>query len=116
MWKKRDTPPLLVISKSGTTTLEINLEVPQKIGNSSNYGLSYTTPLQDIYPKDAPIYHRDICSTMLIAALFIITRSWKQPRFPSMEKWIQKMWYIYTIEYYTTIKNEDIMNFAGKWN
>jgi hypothetical protein len=52
---------------------------------------------------------------MFIAALFIRARNWKQPRCPSVEKRIQKMWYIYTMEYYTAIKNEDIMNFAGKW-
>jgi hypothetical protein len=52
---------------------------------------------------------------MFIAALFIIARSWKQPRCPSTKEWIQKMWFIYTIEYYSAIKNEDIINFAGKW-
>ena len=46
---------------------------------------------------------------MLIAALFIIARSWKEPRYPSMEEWIQKMWYIYTI------KNNEFMKFLGKW-
>jgi hypothetical protein len=51
---------------------------------------------------------------MFIAATFIIARSWEQPRCPSTEKWIQKMWYIYTMEYYLAIKNKDIMNFAGK--
>jgi hypothetical protein len=48
---------------------------------------------------------------MFIAALFIIARSWKQPRCPSTEEWIQKMWYIYTIEYYAAIKSNDFMKF-----
>ena len=52
---------------------------------------------------------------MLIVALFVIARSWKQPRCPTTEKWIQKMCFIYTIEYYSAIKNEDILNFAGEW-
>jgi hypothetical protein len=53
---------------------------------------------------------------MFIAALFIIiARSWKLPRCPSTEKWIQKMWYIYTVKYYSAIKNNDFMKFAGKW-
>jgi hypothetical protein len=52
---------------------------------------------------------------MLIAALFVIARSWKQPRCPMMEEWIQKMWFIYTMEYYSAIKNKDILTFAGKW-
>jgi hypothetical protein len=45
-----------------------------------------------IYPKDAQSYNEDTCSTMVIAALFIITRSWKQPKCLSTEEWIQKMW------------------------
>ena len=52
---------------------------------------------------------------MFIAALFIIARSWKEPRCPSTEKWRQKMWYIYTMEYYSAIKNNDFMKFLGKW-
>ena len=41
---------------------------------------------------------------MFIAALFVIARTWKQPRFPSADEWIRKLWYIYTMEYYTAIK------------
>jgi hypothetical protein len=52
---------------------------------------------------------------MFIEALSMIARSWKQPRCPSMEEWTEKMWFIYTMEYYSAIKNKDIMNFAGKW-
>jgi hypothetical protein len=52
---------------------------------------------------------------MFIAALFVIARSCKQPRYPMTEEWIQKMWLIYTMEYYSTIKNKDIPSFAGKW-
>jgi hypothetical protein len=47
--------------------------------------------------------------------IFIVARSWKQPRCPSTEEWIQKMWYIYTMEYYSAIKNNDFLKFAGKW-
>ena len=56
-------------------------------------------PLLDIYPEDSPACNKDICSTMFIAALFIIARSWKEPRYSSTEEWMQKMWYIYTMEY-----------------
>jgi hypothetical protein len=52
---------------------------------------------------------------MFIAALFIIARSWKEPRCPSTEEWIQKMRYIYSIEYYSAIKNNEFMKFLGKW-
>ena len=73
------------------------------------------TPLLGIYPKDAQPCHRHTCSTMFTAALFVITRSWKQPRCPTTEEWIQKMWFIYIVEYYSAIKNKDIMNFSHKW-
>jgi len=72
-------------------------------------------PLLGIYPKDAPTYNKDTYPSMFIAALFIIARSWKEPRCPSTEEWIQKMWYIYTTEYYSAIKNNDFMKFIGKW-
>jgi hypothetical protein len=52
---------------------------------------------------------------MFIAALCIIARRWKEPRCPSTEKWIQKIWYIYTMEYYSAIKNNKFMKFLGKW-
>jgi hypothetical protein len=65
--------------------------------------------------QDASPYHKDTCSTMFIAALFIIAIRWKQPRCPSREEWIQKMWFIYTIEYCSAILKKGIMNFADKW-
>jgi hypothetical protein len=52
---------------------------------------------------------------MFIAALFIIARSWKEPRCPSTEGWIQKMWYIYTMEYYSAMKNNGLMKLLDKW-
>jgi hypothetical protein len=52
---------------------------------------------------------------MLIAALFEVARSCKEPRCPSTEEWIQIMWYIYTMEYYLAIKNNEFMKLLGKW-
>ena len=71
--------------------------------------------LLGIYPEDVPTGNKDTCSTMSIAALFIIARSWKEPRCPSAEEWIQKMWYIYIMEYYSAIKNNEFMKFLCKW-
>jgi hypothetical protein len=71
--------------------------------------------LLGIYLKDSPTYNQNTCSTMFRAALFIIARSWKEPRCPSTEEWIQQIWYIYTMEYYSTIKNNEFMKFLGKW-
>ena len=63
--------------------------------------------LLGIDPEDAPKCNKDTCSTMFIAALFIIARSWKESRCHSTEEWIQKMFYIYTMEYYSAIKNDE---------
>ena len=52
---------------------------------------------------------------MFIAALFVIARTWKQPRYPYMEEWTKKVWNIYTLEYYSAVKNKDILNSAYKW-
>jgi hypothetical protein len=71
--------------------------------------------LLGIYPEEFPTGNKNTCSTMFIAALFIIARSWKEPRCPSTEEWIQKVWYIYTMEYYSSIKNNGFMKFLDKW-
>jgi hypothetical protein len=53
---------------------------------------------------------------MFIEALFIVARSWRDHRCPSTEEWIQKLWYIYTMEYYSVIKNNELIKNLGKWN
>jgi hypothetical protein len=73
-------------------------------------------PLLGIYPEYAPQCHRGTCFNMFIAVLFVIARSWKQPRCPITVEWIQKIWFTYMMEYYSAIKNKGIMSFAGKWN
>ena len=67
--------------------------------------LSYdpAIPLLDIHTEETRI-ERDTCTPMFITALFIIARTWKQPRCPSADEWIRKQWYIYTKEYYSAIK------------
>ena len=72
-------------------------------------------PLLSIYPEDVPTGKKDTCSTMFIAALFIRARSWKEPKYSSTEEWIQKIWHIYSMEYYSTIKNNEFMKFLDKW-
>ena len=58
---------------------------------------------------------RDTCIPMFIAALFIIARTWKQPRCPSADKLIRKLWYIYTMEYYSAIKKNSFESVLIRW-
>ena len=58
---------------------------------------------------------KDTCTLMFIAAIFAIAKTWKQPKCPLTEEWIKKMWYMYTMEYYSAIKRKEITAFAAKW-
>ena len=60
-------------------------------------------PLLGICPEETKI-ERDTCIPLFIAAVFTIARTWRQPRCPLTDKWIKKLWYIYTMEYYSAIK------------
>ena len=63
------------------------------------------TPLLDIYLKETKtLIRKGTCTPMFIAALFIITKMWRQPKCPPTDEWIKKMWYKYTMEYYSAIK------------
>jgi len=98
--------------QTAATILKISLECLIKLNIALPEDLAI--PLLGIYPKDSPRDNKDTRSTMFVAALFIIARSWKDPRCPSTEEWIQKMWHIYTMYYYSAIKNNDFMKFIGK--
>ena len=109
MQRKRNTSPLLVgwpLWKSVWWFLrKLDIVLPEHP----------IIPLLGIYPREAPTYNKNICTTMFLAALFIIARSWKEPRCFSVDVWIQKLWYIYTMEYYSAIRNNDFMKFLRKF-
>ena len=71
-------------------------------------------PLLSIHTEETKI-ERDMCTPKFIAALFTIARTWKQPRCPSADKWIRKLWYIYTMEYYSAIKKNAFGSVLMRW-
>ena len=72
--------------------------------------------LLGIYPRDTSVlFQRDTCTPMFIAALSTIAKVWKEPKCPPMDEWIKKKWYIYTMEYYSTIKRNEILPFLTTW-
>ena len=73
----------------------------KKLGFKSAYDPAI--PLLDMYPEETKT-EKDTCSPVFTAALFTIARTWKQPRCPLIGEWIKKLWYIYTMDYYSAIK------------
>ena len=71
-------------------------------------------PLLGIHTVETRI-ERDTCTPMFFAALFTIARTWKQPRCPSADEWIRKLWYIYTMKYYSVIKKNAFESFLMRW-
>ena len=72
--------------------------------------------LLGIYPKDTDVVkRRAICTPMFIASMATVTKLWKEPRCPSTDKWIKKIWSIYTMEYYAVVRNDEYPTFVSTW-
>ena len=106
MQRKENTFAPFVGMQSGAATLENSMEVPQKLKIELPYDPAIA--LLGIYPRDTGmLMHRGTCTPMFIAALSTIAKLWKEPKCPSTDEWIQKLWFIYTMEYHlATRKNE----------
>ena len=94
--------------QTGAATAESSVEMPQKIKN----GLPFdpTIPLLGIYPnKPKTLIQKSISTPMFIAALFTITKIWKQPKCPSVDEWMKQLWDVYAVEYYSAIKKKKIL-------
>jgi hypothetical protein len=73
-------------------------------------------PLVGIYLKECESgYNKGTCTPMFTAALLTIAKLWKQPGCPTTDEWIKKMWYLYTMEFYSDTKKNEILSFRGKW-
>jgi hypothetical protein len=103
MWGKRNPGTLLVGMQAGATTLEKDWRLLQNLNIDLPYDLAI--PLLGISPKECNTgYSKGTCTPMFFAALFTIAKLWKQPRCPTADEWIKKMWYLYTMEFYSAIK------------
>ena len=100
VWRKGNPLTLLVGMQTSTATMENSVEIPQNLEIELPYDPAI--PLLGIHTEETRI-ERDTCTPVFTAALFIIARTWKQPRCPSADEWIRKLWYIYTMEYYSAI-------------
>ena len=90
------------------------MEVPQKLKIELPYDPAIA--LLGIYLRDTGmLFQRDTCTPMFIAALLTIAKVWKEPKRPSADEWINKIWYIHTMEYYMAIKKNEILPFATMW-
>ena len=113
MWKKGNPPTLLVGMYKLVQPLwktvwrflkKLKLELPY----------DPAIPLLGIYPEKT-ILRKGMCTPMFTAALFTIAKIWKQPKCPLTDEWIKKMWYIYTMEYYSAIKKEGNNAISATW-
>ena len=75
-----------------------------------------TIPLLGLYPQnpETPI-QKNLCTPMFIAAQFTIAKGWKQPKCPSVNEWIKKLWYIYTMEFYAAERKKELLLFMAAW-
>ena len=84
----------------------------KKLGIKPSYDPAI--PFLGVYLEETKI-EKDPRTPMFISALFTIARTWKQPRCPSTEKWIKRLWYIYTMEYYSAIKRNTSESVLMRW-
>ena len=99
---------------TGAATVESSMEFPQKTKNGTVFDPEI--PLLGLYPKNPETQiQKNICTPMFIAAQFTIAKSWKQPNCPSVNEWIKKLWYIYTMAFYAAERTKELLPFMTAW-
>ena len=112
VWRKENPLTLLVGMQTCTATMENSANIPYNLEIELPHDPEI--PLLGIHTEETRI-ERDTYTLMFIAALFIIARTWKQPRCPSTDEWIRKLWNIYTMEYYSAIKKNTFESVLMRW-
>ena len=114
MRRKGNPSAPLVGMQTGAATVENSMEFPQKL--KMELPFDPAIPLLGLYPKnpETPI-QKNLCTPMFIAAQFTIAKYWKQPKCPSANEWIKKLWYIYTMEYYAAERKKELPPFLKAW-
>ena len=112
VWKKGNPLTLLVGMQTSTATMENSVEIPSKTGNRT--ALWPSNPTSGHTHQGNQNWKR-LCTPMFITTLFIIARTRKQPRCPSADNWIRKLWSIYTMEYYSAIKKHTLGSVLIRW-
>ena len=112
MWRKGDHFALLVGMQTGAATVvwrylkTLKMDLP----------FDPVIPILGLYPKEPKtLIQKNINTPMFIAALFTITKIWKQPKCPSIDEWIKQLWDIYTWEFYLAVKKNKTLPFATVW-
>ena len=112
VWRKGNPLTLLVRMQTSTVTMKNMWRFLKKLEKELPYDPAI--PLLGIHTEE-PRIERDTCTPVFITALFIIAKTWKQPRCPSADEWIRKQWYIYTMEYYSAIKKNAFESVLMRW-
>jgi len=112
VWSKGNPLTLLVRMQTTTATMDTVLRFLKKLEIELSYDPAI--PLLGIHTEETRI-ERDTCTPMFITAQFVIARTWTQPRCPSANEWIRKLWYIYTMEYYSAIKKNTFESVLMRW-
>ena len=115
LWRKGNPSALLVGMQTGAATVENSMELPQKTKEWTAF--DSVIPLLGLYHKNSetPI-QKNLCTSMLITALFTIAKCWKQPKHPSVNEWIKKLWHIYTMEtMQQKERKKELLPFTTAW-